>query len=48
MLPFASFHPGGVNFSYGDGAVKWMPDDIDIATYLALGSRNGGEVTNDY
>ena len=42
-LPFASFHPGGVNFSYGDGGVKWMNDDIDINLYLALGSRNGGE-----
>jgi prepilin-type processing-associated H-X9-DG protein len=43
-LPFASFHPGGVNFCYGDGSVKWMPDDIDTDTYLALGSRNGNEV----
>jgi prepilin-type processing-associated H-X9-DG protein len=46
-LPWASFHPGGVNFSYGDGSVKFMPDDIDIATYLALGSRNGGEAVSE-
>ena len=46
-LPFGSFHPGGVNFSYGDGSVKWMPDDIDINLYLALGSRNGAETVND-
>jgi len=43
-LPFASFHPAGVNFSYGDGNVQWMSNDIDINLYLALGSRNGGEV----
>ncbi len=46
-LPWASFHPGGVNFSYGDGSVKFMPDDIDITTYLALGSRNGGETVSE-
>ena len=46
-LPWASFHPGGVNFCYGDGSVKFMPDDIDIATYLALGSRNGGETVSE-
>ncbi len=47
-LPFGSFHPGGVNFSYGDGSVKWMPNDIDTASYLALVPRNGGEMVTDY
>ncbi len=42
-LPFASFHPGGVNFSFGDGSVDWIADDIDTNAYLALGSRNGEE-----
>ena len=46
-LPFASFHTGGVNFSYGDGSVKWMPDDIDTKLYLALGSRNGDETVSE-
>jgi prepilin-type N-terminal cleavage/methylation domain-containing protein/prepilin-type processing-associated H-X9-DG protein len=46
-LPFASFHVGGVNFAYGDGSVKWMPDDIDIKLYLALGSRNGSEAVSE-
>jgi prepilin-type N-terminal cleavage/methylation domain-containing protein/prepilin-type processing-associated H-X9-DG protein len=46
-LPWASFHPGGVNFSYGDGGVKFMPNDIDITTYLSLGSRNGGETLSE-
>jgi prepilin-type N-terminal cleavage/methylation domain-containing protein/prepilin-type processing-associated H-X9-DG protein len=42
-LPFGSFHTGGINFSYGDGSVKWMSDDTDTQLYLALGSRNGEE-----
>jgi prepilin-type N-terminal cleavage/methylation domain-containing protein/prepilin-type processing-associated H-X9-DG protein len=42
-LPFASFHPGGVNFSFGDGSVKLIADNIDVDLYLALGSRNGEE-----
>ncbi|MCO6044794.1 DUF1559 domain-containing protein [Aeoliella sp. ICT_H6.2] len=43
-LPFGSFHPGGVNFAYGDGSVTFLQDDININVYLALASRNGGEV----
>jgi prepilin-type N-terminal cleavage/methylation domain-containing protein/prepilin-type processing-associated H-X9-DG protein len=42
-LPFASFHPRGVNFSFGDGSVTMIADDIDTKLYLALGSRNGEE-----
>ncbi len=46
-LPWASFHTGGVNFCYGDGSVKFMPDDIDTNLYLALGSRNGAETVSE-
>jgi prepilin-type N-terminal cleavage/methylation domain-containing protein/prepilin-type processing-associated H-X9-DG protein len=46
-LPFGSFHKGGVNFSYGDGSVKFLPDDLDMRIYLALGSRNGDEAVGD-
>jgi prepilin-type N-terminal cleavage/methylation domain-containing protein len=46
-LPFASFHPGGVNFSCGDGSVRWVPNDIDTTLYLALGSRNGDETVSE-
>jgi prepilin-type processing-associated H-X9-DG protein len=42
-MPFGSFHPGGANFAYGDGSVTFLRDDLDLQTYLALGSRNGGE-----
>jgi prepilin-type N-terminal cleavage/methylation domain-containing protein/prepilin-type processing-associated H-X9-DG protein len=46
-LPFGSFHAGGANFAYGDGSVRFMPDDIDLNVYLALGSRNGGETAGE-
>ena len=46
-LPFASYHPGGVNFSYGDGGVRFLRDDIDVDAFLALGSRNGGEIESE-
>ncbi len=46
-LPFGSFHVGGINFSYGDGSVKFLPDGLDISIYLALGSRNGAEVVSE-
>lgn len=42
-VPFASFHTGGVNFAYGDGSVHFIRDDIDLATWVSLGSGNGGE-----
>ncbi len=46
-LPFGSFHPGGVNFGYGDGSVNFLPDDIDLAVYVSLASRNGEEVIGE-
>ena len=41
---FKSRHPGGVNFLFADGSVKFLKNSINRATYAALGSRNGGEV----
>ena len=46
-LPFGSFHPGGVNFAFGDGAVRFVQDGIEDDAYLAMGSRNGDEVVSD-
>jgi prepilin-type N-terminal cleavage/methylation domain-containing protein/prepilin-type processing-associated H-X9-DG protein len=41
---FRSRHAAGANFAFGDGSVKWIKETIDINTYRALGTRNGGEV----
>jgi prepilin-type processing-associated H-X9-DG protein len=47
-LPFGSRHSGGANFCYGDGSVKFLPDNLDSKVYLALGSRNGEETVSDF
>jgi prepilin-type processing-associated H-X9-DG protein len=41
---FVSMHPGGANFVFADGSVKFLKNSISLVTYCALGSRNGGEV----
>ena len=43
-----SGHPGGVNLLLCDGSARWVGDSIDLATWRALGTRNGGEVVTDY
>ena len=39
-----SNHPGGVNVCFGDGSVRFIKDTVNLQTWWALGSRNGGEV----
>jgi len=38
-----SYHSGGVNTLMGDGSVRFIKDTINIPTWWALGTRNGGE-----
>ena len=42
-IGFRSFHIGGANFLKCDGSVRFITQDIDMATYRALASRDGGE-----
>jgi prepilin-type N-terminal cleavage/methylation domain-containing protein/prepilin-type processing-associated H-X9-DG protein len=39
-----SYHPGGVNTLMADGSVRFMKDSINPRTWMALGTRQGGEV----
>ena len=41
-----SLHPGGVNIGLCDGSVRFMPNSVDRGIYVALHSRDGGEVTS--
>ncbi|QEG22345.1 DUF1559 family PulG-like putative transporter [Mariniblastus fucicola] len=47
-LSFGSYHPGGATFGLCDGSTHFISDSIDIVTYQALGSRDGGEVVSDF
>jgi len=40
---FMSRHPGGANFALGDGAVRFVSDNIDITLYRQLATKGGGE-----
>jgi len=47
--PFFSFHPGGANFSFADGHVTFVNENIDfLTTYKWLGAINDGEVLGDF
>jgi len=37
-----SFHPGGVQVTFGDGAVKFIDENASIEVLSALTTRNGG------
>jgi prepilin-type N-terminal cleavage/methylation domain-containing protein/prepilin-type processing-associated H-X9-DG protein len=47
-VPPSSGHPGGVNALFGDGSVHFIANSIDLVTWRALGTRNGGEVIGEY
>jgi prepilin-type processing-associated H-X9-DG protein len=42
----SSNHPGEVNVGFADGSVRFIKDSVDLRTWWALGSRNGGEVSS--
>jgi len=46
---FASRHPGGVNFAFGDGHVQFVEENIALDVYHSLATRDGGEAfSEDY
>lgn len=43
-VPFGSMHSGGMNSAFGDGSVRFLNQSLNMATYRAIASREGGEV----
>jgi prepilin-type N-terminal cleavage/methylation domain-containing protein/prepilin-type processing-associated H-X9-DG protein len=43
-----SKHPGGVNAALCDGSVRFIRDSIDVATWRALGTAQGGETVSNF
>ncbi len=43
-----SKHPGGVNLLLCDGSVRFVANSVNLKTWTALGSRNGGETFGDF
>ena len=39
-----SNHPGGANVLLSDGSARFIKSTVDMRTWWALGTRNGGEV----
>ncbi|MFI4851736.1 MAG: DUF1559 domain-containing protein [Gimesia chilikensis] len=43
-----SFHPGGAQFAFGDGSVRFISENINPELYISLGTPNGGEVVGEF
>ncbi len=44
---FASRHPGGALFAFGDGRVAFLSEGIDLPTYRALSTRATGDLIKE-
>ena len=44
---FSSYHPGGANFAFGDGSVRFLKGSIDPGVFRLLGNRADGEVISE-
>jgi len=44
IIAARSYHFGGVNAAFGDGATTFVSQNIDLDIWRAVGTRNGGEI----
>jgi prepilin-type N-terminal cleavage/methylation domain-containing protein/prepilin-type processing-associated H-X9-DG protein len=47
-IGYSSRHTGGINVLFGDGSVRFINQNINAATWSALGTRAGGEVVANF
>ena len=47
-MPASSHHTGGINMVRCDGSVNFVAENVDLTTWRAVGTRNGGEVIGDF
>ncbi len=47
QTPYTSNHPGGVNFVYCDGSVRFLSTTTSLTILQALATRAGGEVVSN-
>ncbi len=45
---YGSMHSGGANFSFADGSVTFISQNISYTVFRAIGTRAGSEPINDY
>lgn len=43
-----SYHTGGAHFLLTDGTVRFISQNINMTTYMGLGTRAGGEVVGEF
>jgi prepilin-type N-terminal cleavage/methylation domain-containing protein/prepilin-type processing-associated H-X9-DG protein len=44
---FGSRHPGGANFCFGDGSVRFLRSSVNARIFQLLGNRSDGELLSD-
>ena len=47
MRGFRSYHPGGLQFAFIDGSVRYLSEGIDLATYRAQSTIRGEEILTE-
>jgi prepilin-type processing-associated H-X9-DG protein len=43
---YSSWHPGGANFAFGDGSVRFIKQSLSQDVFEALGHRADGKMIN--